>query len=248
MTFAQATVYGIVQGLTEFLPVSSSAHLALLPRLTGWTDPGLTFDVALHMGTLLAVAAYFFKDWLELLKNDRKTVAWLALASVPAGLAGILLEGAVETTFRSSERIALTLAFFGVLLIAADRLGKRRRAAGPSDMLAVGLAQALALMPGVSRSGVTITAGLALGLRGEEAAKLSFLLALPITAGAGLFKLRNLEASMATPAFFWAIAVSALTGLLAVHILLKQVRGGALWPYGAYRVILAAGLIALAGG
>lgn len=248
MTFVQATVYGVVQGLTEFLPVSSSAHLALLPRLTGWKDPGLTFDVALHMGTLLAVAVYFLKDWIELLKTGRKTVAWLALATIPAALAGVLLERAVETTFRSTDRIALTLAFFGVLLALADRLGKRQRAAGPSDILAVGLAQALALMPGVSRSGVTITAGLALGLRGEEAARLSFLLALPITAGAGVFKLRHLEASMATPAFFWAIAVSAATGLLAVHVLLKQVKGGALWPYGAYRVILAAGLMLLAGG
>jgi undecaprenyl-diphosphatase len=248
MTFLQATVYGVVQGLTEFLPVSSSAHLALLPRLTGWKDPGLTFDVALHMGTLLAVALYFFKDWLALFTRERKTVGWLALASVPAALSGVLLENAVETTFRSPQRIALTLSIFGVLLALSDLLGKRRRAAGPSDILTVGLAQALALMPGVSRSGVTITTGLALGLKGEEAARLSFLLALPITAGAGIFKLRHLEPSMATPAFFWAIAVSALTGLWAVHVLLRQVRGGALWPYGVYRVILAAGLITLGGG
>lgn len=255
MTLGHAAVYGFVQGATEFLPVSSSAHLALLPKLLGIPDPGLTFDVALHMGTLAAVIGYFARDWWQILSGAARDprgeqcrrLVQLAAATVPAAVVGVLLEERVETVFRDPLRISVTLAVFGLLLAAADRWGRRSRsleAVGWRETLGVGLAQALALVPGVSRSGVTITAGLTMGLTGDAAARLSFLLALPITAGAGVFKLRHLSLAEVTPDFWVGILVSALTGAAAVHILLKQVRGRGLWPYALYRLALAGALVA----
>lgn len=256
MTFGQATIYGLVQGITEFLPISSSAHLALLPWIFGWKDPGQTFDVALHLGTLVAVAGYFFRDWREVLlgawENPRgpmgRRLLLLTLATLPACLAGLLLEKQAESLFRNPARIAAALAFFGLLLGAADRWSRRWRGLeemGLQQGLWVGAAQALAIIPGVSRSGVTMTAGLALGFSRDAAARFSFLLALPITAGAALFKLRHLEAVALTPAFFWAIFVSGISGAAVVHVFLKQVRRASLLPYAAYRLLIAA-LIALA--
>lgn len=255
MTYLEATVYGALQGVTEFLPISSSAHLVLLPWLLGWKDPGLTFDVALHLGTLAAVAGYFWREWRDLLMGatrqlsgrQAKTLAWIALASVPAAAAGVCLDEWAETILRGPGRVAVSLIVFGLLLDAADRYGRRdERAPAPRHILGVGLAQALALFPGVSRSGVTMTAGLALGLEREAAARLSFLLALPITAGAVAFKLKDLAAAQITGPFLWAIAVSAATGLAAMHQLLWRLRTRDFKPYVVYRVTLGLFVLAVA--
>ncbi len=251
MTALQAAVLGAVQGLAEFLPISSSAHLILVPRLLGWADQGLSYDVALHWGTLAALAICFWRDWLRLLGEARSGSALLwriAAASVPAALAGLILDDLVETRFRSPALIAGTLASFGILLAAAERLGRQNR--GPEGLdwrvcLGIGLAQALAIVPGVSRSGITITAGLLLGLRREEAARFSFLLAAPITFGAGLMKLRDVGPEAMTMPFWIGIAVSGATGAAAIWGLLRYVRSRSLLPFVIYRVVLAGAIVAL---
>jgi undecaprenyl-diphosphatase len=209
----QSIVLGIVQGLTEFLPVSSSAHLVILPWLFGWDNPaitGLSFDVALHLGTLVAVLAFFFRDWARLIASwfksvaqrkigddaDRRMAWFIVLACIPGGIAGVLFEGAVQSAYHVAPiargpmlAMAAAIALMGGLLWLADALavhGRPLNSMRPRDAGLVGLAQALAIFPGVSRSGATITAGLALGLTREAAAKFSFLLSAPIIAGAGL--------------------------------------------------------------
>ncbi|MFA6028953.1 MAG: undecaprenyl-diphosphate phosphatase [Elusimicrobiota bacterium] len=253
----QALVYGLLQGLTEFLPVSSSAHLSLLPWLAGWPDPGLAFDVALHAGTLAALLAYFRADWARMLRaalreprSEEARRLWvLALASVPAGLAGLLLEKQAETVFRTPALVAATLALFGLLLAWADRFAKDGGNAGdpsPSRALLIGAAQALAIVPGVSRSGATITAGLFLGLDREAAARFSFLLATPITAAAALHKVPKLGAGLLDPGVLLAVAASALSGAAAIHFLLRWTRRAGYLPFAAYRILLAAAIFASA--
>ena len=206
MNTTQAIVLGIVQGLGEFLPISSSGHLIVVPWLLGWPDHGLAFDVALHLGTLAAVLFAFAGDWVKLISSgvrcllrgrpfaepEARLLWLLALASIPGAVAGLLLDEWAETVFRSPALVATTMAVMGAVLFAADR---RVSASGPAaeqvslrDAVLVGLAQALAIVPGVSRSGATIIAGRFLGYRREEAARFSFLLATPITAGAALVK------------------------------------------------------------
>lgn len=251
MTFLQATAYGLVQGIAEFLPISSSAHLVLLPWAFGWKDPGQTFDVALHFGTLAAISLYFLADWKALLTGALKEprgpggrrLLFLATATVPGVIAGLFLEKQAETVFRDPARIALALAVFGLLLAAADRLGRRERGletTGLREAIIIGAAQALAIVPGVSRSGATITAGLSLGLTREAAARYSFLLALPITFGACILKLRHLTSADLTPVFLWAVLVSGLSGMAVIHFFLRQLRRSSLWPYAAYRLFLSA--------
>lgn len=244
MTYAQAALLGAIQGLTEFLPVSSSAHLALAPRFFNFPDPGLTFDVALHLGTLLAVLVYYRKVWLSL---EARTIALLALATLPAVGAGLALEGAAESLFRDPSRIAVCLIAFSGVMVWADRRGEnalgRWREAGPRTVLLVGCAQALALMPGVSRSGATMSAALLLGLGRGEAAELSFLMATPIVAGAAILKLRHLGAADLTGPFWLGLAVSAVVGFAAVGAFIRFLPKGGLKPYAAYRVAL--GLAAL---
>lgn len=202
MHFLQSIVLGIVQGVAEFLPVSSSAHLVLTPYFFGWQDPGLAYDVALHMGTLVAVLVFFWRDWVAMIGQcvgrtigpaDREVVniKWIILGTIPAVIAGLLLEDYAEAAFRNPLLIAATLASFGLLLWHWDRNGKKIRSLcslHARDALMIGLAQALAIVPGVSRSGVTITAALLLGFTRSNAARFSFLLSAPITAGAGLLK------------------------------------------------------------
>lgn len=255
MTYAQSALLGAIQGLTEFLPVSSSAHLALAPRFFAFTDPGLTFDVALHLGTLLAVLIYYRTTWLTLaagsLRDPRgteaRTLVLLALATVPAVAAGLLLEGAAEEVFRDPRRIALCLIAFSGVMVWADRRGVSAegswRAAGARTVILVGCAQALALMPGVSRSGATMSAALLLGLGRAEAAELSFLMATPIVAGAAVLKLRHLGAADLNGPFWLGLAVSAAVGFAAVGAFLRFLPRGGLRPYAAYRVAL--GLAAL---
>lgn len=252
MTILQAAVLGAVQGITEFLPISSTAHLYLVPWLLGWPEHSLTFDVALHMGTLVAVTAVFWRDLLELalaaltegLRTPTGRLGWaIAVATVPAAVAGLLLENAVETVFRSPLVMAASLAVLGVVLWQVDRQARGRRAlaqAGFADVLYVGLAQPLALVPGVSRSGITMTAGLLAGLDREAAARISFLLSFPTILGAGVLKLREVGSGAADPAFWTGIAVSAVTGYLAIRYLLAYLRRGSYSVFAAYRVALAA--------
>lgn len=254
MNTTQAAALGAIQGLAEFLPISSSAHLALVPRLFGWTDQGLAYDVALHMGTLAALIICFWKDWWDLAKGGlsradsehRRLFDALVLGTIPAGIAGLLLEHQAETAFRDPHRIAIALAAFGLLMGWADRAGKKNRvlgSAGIKDLLLIGLAQALALLPGVSRSGITMTAGLGLGFDRVSAARLSFLLAMPITAAAGLHKAKDAIPLLGDPAFWVGIAVSALVGVLAIRGLLKLIAKAGLAGFALYRVLFGLALL-----
>jgi undecaprenyl-diphosphatase len=260
----QAAVLGVVQGLTEFLPISSSGHLILVPWLLGWNAHSLAFDAALHLGTVMALIAYFWRDWLELLRavlsglrhaearhDPRWRLAWLlVLGSIPAGLIGLALESTIERLVRQPWLIAILMIVFGLVLLVADRLGARQRGIEKirlSDALIVGLAQVLALAPGVSRSGITITAGLLVGLDRAAAARFSFLLSTPITLAAALFSLRKLVGPGATGeagAFVIGIATAAVSGFLAIGFLLRYLQRNSLSAFVWYR--LAAGLLVLA--
>ncbi len=255
MSLLQAAVLGVVQGVTEFLPVSSSAHLALFPWLFHWPDQGLAYDVALHWGTLAALVLYFRKDLIRLADHGlrkprsqaRRLLIGIVVATIPGVIAGLFLEDLVETVFRKPERMALSLMFFGILLSAADHWGKKIKKIEALDWrlcLGVGMAQALAVMPGVSRSGITITAALALGLRRPDAARFSFLLALPIIFGAGVLKLKDLVSGGGLDLnFFVGILMSALSGYAAVHFLLEFVKKRPVHIFAFYRVAL--GLLVL---
>jgi undecaprenyl-diphosphatase len=256
VTYAQAALLGALQGLGEFLPISSSAHLALAPWALRFEDPGLVFDVALHVGTLAAIAAAFGGRWWTILsgaarepksENGRKLGA-LVLATVPGALIGLVFEKKAEAAFRDPRLIAASLLVFGLIMEACDRWGAKAREwskAGYGTALLVGAAQALAIVPGVSRSGSTMSAGLALGLTRESAAELSFLMAAPIIAGAALLKLRHLTAADFTGPFLLGVGVSALTGWFAVNSFLRWIARYGLRPYTIYRVLLAAGVFAL---
>jgi undecaprenyl-diphosphatase len=250
----QAAVLGIVQGLTEFLPISSSAHLYVVPTLLGWEYAGLAFDVALHWGTLLALIAAFGNVWWRLgrdaLAGDgaHRADAWrliakLALASVPAAVAGLLLEDAAANLLRHLPLQAAMLALFGFLLWWVDRArppGRDLDEPGWGTCLVVGCAQALALVPGVSRSGVTLTAGRAAGLAKVSAARFSFLLATPITFGAGLLELRHLPQPLPIDTLAIGVACSAITGFLAIRGLISWLSRAGFGVFFAYRLALAA--------
>ncbi|MBI4677825.1 MAG: undecaprenyl-diphosphate phosphatase [Elusimicrobia bacterium] len=249
MSHLQAAVLGVVQGLTEFLPVSSSAHLILVPRLFGWPDQGLAADVALHWGTMAGLLAYFWKDWWKILKEreQRRFLLWLVLASVPAAVLGLLVKDFVETACRGVGPVSVTLVAFGLLLGWADRVGSRARGWESLDLktcVLIGLAQALALFPGVSRSGVTITAGLFLGLKREDAARFSFVLAVPVVFGAGILEFKHLGEIALTPPFWTAVIAAALTGFAVIAGFLRYLRSGSLLAFAVYRVLL--GLLLLA--
>lgn len=231
MTLLQAVVLGTVQGLAEFLPISSSAHLVLVPWLCGWADPGLTFDVALHMGTLLAVVAFFWRDWVLLFARGFTQPAsgegrlfWLLLAAtVPGGVFGYLLEKQAETTFRSPYLIAVMLIAMGIVLYLADTYFYRYKdlsSTGWADGMWIGVAQALAIIPGVSRSGITMAAARARNLNREAAARFSFLLSTPIILGAGALELRHLSPSDLNSVFWVGVGSSAVVGFLAIRFLL----------------------------
>uniref|UniRef100_A0A831TZ54 Undecaprenyl-diphosphatase n=1 Tax=Geobacter metallireducens TaxID=28232 RepID=A0A831TZ54_GEOME len=259
-----AAVLGALQGLTEVLPISSSAHLILVPWLLGWPESGLTFDVALHLGTLIALALYFRRDIAELAVNALSGLAggvrspatrlpWHIIAGcVPAAIVGKTLEDPIEEIFRSNPAvIAALLIGFGLLLALADTMGSKRWRMDRVDLkcaMVIGLAQCLALLPGVSRSGVTITAALFLGFSRETAARFSFLLSLPIVAGAALLKVGHLvrqgipEGELQP--LLIGVGVSALFGYLSVALLLKLVQRYSLYPFVWYR-LLAGGAVLL---
>ncbi len=260
----QAVVLGAVQGLAEFLPISSSGHLILVPWLLGWSDPGLTFDLALHVGTSVALLAYFWRDWLSLIRAAlagltsaaaRQDASWrlawmLVLGSLPAGLVGVLFEETIERNVRQPVQIAVLLMAFGLALGAADRWSRKARSLdGVSwvDALVVGCAQAVALAPGVSRSGVTMTAGLLRGLDRPTAARFSFLLSAPITVAAAAYKLRVLVREPLSAdqslAFLVGAGVAALVGALAINLLLRYLQRQSTAVFVWYR--LAAGTAVL---
>ncbi len=261
MSLFEAIVLGLVQGLTEFLPVSSSAHLALAPWLLGWEDPGLAFDVALHLGTLVAVAWYFRSDWIALIKAalymvqtrradtpDSRRVLLLIAATIPAGVAGILLKDYAETVFRSPAIMASTLILLGVVLYVVDRVAGQARTFDritARDAWLIGFAQILALVPGVSRSGSTMTAGRALGLERGAAARFSFLMSFPIIGAAVVLKLPEvLRDSGAVLPLFAGIAAAAVSSWLAITVLLRYVSNHSFGVFAVYRIVL--GLVVFA--
>jgi len=253
VTPLQAAVLGVVQGLTEFLPISSSAHLYVVPTLLGWPYAGVAFDVALHWGTLLALLVAFGGEWWKLARDlfARGTpqqraafdlFAKLVVASVPGAIAGYLLQDLAETKLRALPLQAVMLLVFGALLWAADRFspaGKRLDAPSWPASIGIGFAQALALVPGVSRSGITMTAGRTGGLDRLSSARFSFLLATPITFGAGLLELRHMPHDIPKSTLAIGVAVSAVTGLLAIRGLLRWLGRAGFGVFFAYRAALA---------
>ncbi len=250
----EAIALGALQGLSEFLPVSSSAHLYVVPELLHWKYNGLAFDVALHWGTLIALVLAYGNVWLALARDavtgapEARARAWdtwlkIAAASVPAAIAGVLLKDIAETALRSMPLQAATLFGFGLLLWAVDRSTPQREDAetpGWAACLTMGVAQAVALVPGVSRSGVTITAGRALGLTRVSAARFSFLLATPITFGAGLLELRHLPADLPVGPLLVGVVTSAVVGLFAIRGLIRWLGNAGFGVFFAYRAALAA--------
>lgn len=247
----QAIVLGLVQGLTEFLPVSSTAHLILFPWLFGWQGDvnTLTFDVALHGGTLLALLICFYRDWVDMLLHDRKMLFTILAAIMPAGVAGIAFHDIVEHTLRSPLVIAGSLVLFGWLMIVAEKTGKQaKRKVSFMDAMIIGCAQAIALIPGTSRSGITITAGLFSNIKRETAARFSFLLSTPVIGGATLLECRKL---LKTPGdyqidlFVAGFVAAFISGLIAIKFLLWYLRRHPLNSFAYYRFALAAGILGL---
>ncbi len=259
----QAVVYGVVQGLAEFLPISSSAHLTLLPWFFGWDDPGLAFDVALHWGTLAAVLIIFWKDWIRLLTagltgrgtvNERRLFWALVISSVPAAIIGKLLDTWAEENLRAPLLIAATLAILGIILWIADTIGRKSRDLDHMTLpraFSIGVAQAAALVPGVSRSGATISLGLLEDFTREEIARFSFLMSTPIIFGAGLVKLPKMlhEMHAGTGEVTWAalaggFVASAVVGAIVIRWMLDYLRRRTYAVFAWYRLALA-GLVVL---
>ncbi len=256
------------QGLTEFLPVSSSGHLILVPWFFGWEEHGLAFDVGLHVGTTLALLVYFWRDWARMAfaaagdlrrhahhvrahSPDAQLVWYILIGSVPAGLAGILFGDAIEEHVRQPWLIAVMLVLVGLVMLVTDRRARRERTLGSitvTDAILVGIAQAIALIPGVSRSGATISVGLARGLDREAAARFAFLLGTPAFVGAAILKLPDLAGSSGSEygQLGVGLTVSALTGILVIHFLMRFLRRYGLVPFVVYRFGLAA-LVAVVG-
>jgi undecaprenyl-diphosphatase len=256
ITELQAIILGAVQGLTEFLPVSSSAHLVLIPWLFGWEDPGLAFDVALHLGTLLALLVYYWREWLSMALSvirpdaaSRRLLMLLIVASIPGAVIGLLFEKQAETIFRSPLLIACTLALMGVILWVADAKARQSMTTDRltlADAILIGLSQALAIIPGVSRSGSTITTGRILGVARQDAANFSFLMATPIIAGAGLHEAPKIIHAGINAAVISGFVSSAIFGLLAIAALVRFVRTRTYQPFAWYRIALAIVVIAIA--
>jgi undecaprenyl-diphosphatase len=258
MTTLHAIILAIIQGITEFLPISSSGHLILVPRLLGWEDQGLEFDAAMHIGTLAAVVFYFRQQlaamaraWLASATRGEHSrdghLAWaVLLGTIPVGLAGLLFNDYIEAHFRSPLLVATTLAGFGILLWLADRFGHRQRdeySVTWRDAALIGVAQAMALVPGTSRSGITMTAGLGVGLTREAAARYSFLLAVPGTALAGAYE--TLKMFRAAVPIDWrpvliGVVVAGISGVLCIHFLLRFIQRIGMLPFTIYRLLLAA--------
>ncbi len=260
----QALILGILQGATEFLPISSSAHLVLVPWLLNWDSPGLLFDTMVHWGTLLAVVIFFREDLFRLIAAAARSLirrsladpdarlAWgIVIGTAPAAALGYLLEGQFEALFLNFRAVSGFLLATALLLFISERWSRQQRElreASLMDALWIGLAQAIAIAPGISRSGATIAAGLGRGLRREAAARFSFLLAMPAILGAGLLQLAQVAAGSDTNLDVWSVAIgflaSAITGYLCIRFLLRYLQRGRLYGFAAYCAL--AGLSGLA--
>ena len=264
MSIFKAIVLGILQGLGEFLPISSTAHLILAPWFFGWSDPGLSFDVALHVGTLIAVLVYFYKDWLSIISNfqfpisnkilnpkskfseeikyPKSMLLLIIIASIPGAIFGMLFDSKAEAAFRNPLLIAFTLGVVGLILFLVDKYAAHRKELGKMtklDAFWIGLSQAVAIIPGVSRSGATMTTGLFLGLSRQQAARFSFLLSTPIIFGAAIVKVPHLlKAGINTPILFGILA-SAITGYFAIKYMLRFIQKVGYAPFFWYRLALA---------
>jgi undecaprenyl-diphosphatase len=259
MTVLQALVLGVVQGLAEFLPISSSAHLSLTPWLLGWRDPGLAFDVALHLGTLAAVLWYFRAEWARLAASalslaragrartpEERRVIYLILATVPGAVAGLLVQDYAETILRSPALTASALIVMGVVLWVVDRWARAGRTLADmraGDALLLGCAQVFALVPGVSRSGSTMTAARALGFSREGAAAFSFLMSMPITFAAAVLEVPEAVREGVTAPLVIGVLASAASGWLAIAVLLRYVARHSFGVFAVYRIAL--GLLVL---
>jgi len=258
VTEIQVVILAIVQGLTEFLPISSSGHLVLVPVFFGWTDQGLAFDVAVHFGSLLAVLIFFRSDIQALLRGgisvlggniatiESRMALGIALGTVPAALAGMVFAGWIEANLRSPVVIVFTLSGYAVLMMLADRFGRRSRAISSitvKEAVLIGIVQALALVPGTSRSGVTITAAMALGFERQDAARFSFLLAIPVILLATVYSLIGLVSSdveVAWGQLAIGVLVSGIVAYLSIEFFMRFVSRIGLMPFAIYRLALAA--------
>lgn len=253
MTIGQAIVLGLCQGLGEFLPISSSAHLVLIPWLFHWEDPGLTFDIALHIGTLIAVIIYFWKDWLRLVTQgftaprttDGRLFWYLVIATVPGAIVGYALEQKAETIFRTPLLIAVSLIVMGAILFWAESKSAKKddlKNITLRTSFLIGLSQALAIIPGVSRSGITITTGLLSGLNREAAARFSFLLSTPIILGAAIIKVPHLvrQPGMINTNFLIGMVVACITGIASISFLLRYIQTKTFLPFVWYRFAIGA--------
>ncbi|HET7613556.1 MAG TPA: undecaprenyl-diphosphatase UppP [Gemmatimonadaceae bacterium] len=262
MTPLQAVALGIIQGLSEFLPISSSAHLTLVPWLFGWEDPGLAFDVALHFGTLIAVLWYFRMEWLALIKAafgivtsgrietpEKRRVIYLIVATIPGAIGGFLLQSRAESAFRSPQLIAIALIVMGLILWLVDKLVDQRRILGEMrwiDALLIGLSQVIALIPGVSRSGSTITTGRGLRFDRESAAEFSFLMSMPIIAAAVVLEgPKALHEGGLTNELMSGVVASAISGWLAISILMRYVTRHSYGIFAFYRLALGLAVLAI---
>ena len=269
MPLIQVIVLGVVQGLTEFLPISSTAHLYLTSWLLGWNTESLDFDIMLHVGTLLAVLLYFFRDWIQIigqgfgwrvehdseLKNNPGLLWLLAIATIPAAIAGALLNKYAETTWRTPVVMGIMLIVVGVVIWFADNAGRRLRdlaSVNFPDAVSIGAAQALAVIPGCSRSGITIAAGLSRDLTRESAARFSFLLSTPTIAGAAVKALWDIHKqpgglhSLLSAQFLVGVGVSAVTGCIVIAWFLRYLRHSSLRAFVYYRIIFGIIVLALA--
>ncbi|MFQ5548485.1 MAG: undecaprenyl-diphosphate phosphatase [Woeseia sp.] len=257
MSWLQTIVLAIVQGLTEFLPISSSGHLVIVPALFGWTDQGLTFDVAVHFGSLTAVCAYFRNDLLALIRGgvsllgggaaspESRMAMYIVIGTIPAAVAGLLFAGWIEANLRSPVIIVSTLSGYGILMALADRFGRHERISAGirlRDAIIIGIAQALALVPGTSRAGVTISAAIILGFRRVDAARFSFLLSAPVILAAAIFETSMLiveGSQIAWSQLAVGISISALVAYLSIDFFMRFVNAIGLVPFALYRLGLA---------
>jgi undecaprenyl-diphosphatase len=258
MTWLQVIVLAIVQGLTEFLPISSSGHLVLVPSAAGWADQGLAFDVAVHFGSLLAVCAYFRDDILALLRGggqlltlqsqtpESRMALAIGIGTIPAAIAGLALAGWIEANLRSPAVIVVTLSGYAIVMLLADRFGRREKSVANVsifDAVVIGCAQALALVPGTSRSGVTISAARILGFDRLDAARFSFLLSAPVILLATVYEMGKLI--VGDVAVEWlqlsiAVLVSAIVAYASIDFFMRFVSRIGLLPFAVYRLVLAA--------
>jgi len=256
VSIIQSIVYGIVQGITEFLPISSTAHLTLMPWILGWHNPGNVFDVALHFGTAIAVITFFFKDWIRLVSagltkpktKDGKLFWYLVIATIPGALAGVALDQYMGV-FSNPLLVGILLIVMGIVLFLCDKVGKsdiHLEEVGLKRSILIGISQVLAIIPGVSRSGITMSLGRAAGIDRESIAKFTFLLSTPIILGDALFHAKDLSGvNIDALPFIVAVVTAAVVGLLSIKFLLNYLKTKSFFIFTVYRFVFGIFVIAL---